>query len=365
MTVRPSVLHVVPATAPNPLLMGMVQGVDADFCVAAFGDGHGPLGQQCEAVGVPFVHLGPAESVGETVRGIRRVVGERAPDVVEAHTHGPSVAAAILAAMPGRRPRYLAVRHHNLNNYLHGSRFGRMSDRLVHRWVDGEVAVSRAVRDTCIAEGADPGRVHLALNGLDLRHLAEPHDGPGAPVSERRHRLLAVGRLDWQKDYPTLLAAVARLVDEGRDLELVVLGHGIESNVSELHGLSDRLGLQDRVRWQGWTTDVAGWLASSDVFVHAAADEAFGLVLIEAMAAGVPVVATAVGGSREVVEPLLPMVPPGDPVAFAARVAEVLDDLAVHRAGAGELRDLVVERFDPTQMARDHLAACREVMEGR
>jgi len=359
---RLSVLHVVPAASSNPLLIGMLDGVDGDFSVAAFGSGPTELGNDCSERGIPFRELGEMGSALSMANSIRRVIKSLTPDVVEVHTFRPSVAAAVLAMSMPVRPGLVAVRHHNLNHYLQDSVLGRWGDRLVNAKVDGVVAVSFAVRDTCITEGLDPDRCHVALNGLDFSRflVAEPESGCVSRGAE--HLLLAVGRLDWQKDYPTLLRCVARLVERGSDVELAVLGTGSAAVASELVDLCTELGISNRVRWMGWQPDVERWMHAADVFVHSAADEAHPLVLMEVLAAGLPLVATAAGGSREVVQQFYEVSPVGDSLALALKVEQVLDDLANQRSYAMSVRHQVPERFSPERMAEAHLAACRAVL---
>ncbi len=359
------ILHVVPTASPNPLLMGMVDGVDGDFAIAAFGSDTDEMRQDCADRGISFLELGAAGSVLSMANSMRRAIESLKPDVVEAHTVRPSVATALLTMTMTVRPGLLAVRHHNLHHHLHSSRAGLWGDRFVNARVDGVVAVSYAVRETCISEGLDPDRCHVALNGLDLTKFLAP--GPAELHIERRSRyqLLAVGRLAREKDYPTMLRCLADLVDRGIDVELVVLGGGSAEVANDLVRLCTELNITDRVRWVGWRSDVERWMHSADVFVHATVDEAHPLVLIEALAAGLPLVATAAGGGREIVQPFHRMVPVGNPIALADGVQRILDDLASQRAHAEMIRYEAAERFDTVKMAEAHLAACHTVLHSR
>lgn len=362
---RPSILHVVPSTSSNPLLMGTIDHVDADFAVGAFGTNSTDLEQACADRGIPFFELGETGTIVKMARSLRRISRSLRPEVVEAHTLRPSFASALLATRSRSRPGFLAVRHHNLNHYLHASRTGRWGDRFVNSRVDGVVAVSYAVRETCIAEGLDPGRCHIATNGLSLERFMDRR-----PVDlnfERRaeYLLLAVGRLDWQKDYPTMLRCLAELAKRGIDVELAVLGEGSRENTDALIELCSELNISDRVSWVGWQTDVAGWMHEADVLVHSAADEAHPLVLIEVLASGLPLVATAAGGSREVAQPFYDLVPIGDSRALADAVHDVLNDLPARQSYAEQIRNRAAACFDPKNMAEAHLAACMSVIRTR
>ncbi len=362
---RPSILHVVPSGAPNPLLLGTVRDVNADFAIGAWGSEESDLWQACEDRGIPFIELGKSGNVLQMAYALRCAIRLLKPDVVEAHTLRPSVCVATLATMMNTRPAMLAVRHHNLNHHLQRNRTAQWADRFVNSRADGVVAVSYAVRGTCIAEGLEPTRCHLALNGLNLERFLNRRPTNLGFVRRAKFLLLAVGRLDWQKDYPTMLRCLADLRDRDIDVDLVVLGEGSTESSSSLTRLCSDLGLSDRVHWVGWQSDVAGWMHEADVLVHSAVDEAHPLVLIEVLASGLPLVATAAGGSREVVQPFYDLVPIGDSQALADAVHQTLIDLPAKLSYANSIRTQAAERFDPIQMAEAHLAACQAVLRTR
>jgi glycosyltransferase involved in cell wall biosynthesis len=202
---------------------------------------------------------------------------------------------------------------------------------------------SQFVADEVIAEfGADPGRVRAIHHGVD-----QPHDGcssrrpqagpgpealfpepaaPGGPKLPGPY-LLAVGTIEPRKDYPGLVAAFDRLATRRTELSLVVAGsdgwgtEAFERALDEAHH-------RDRVVRAGYLDE-----PSLDVLRRGAAAlvfpsryEGFGFPPLEAMAAGVPVVATAVGAVPEVVGDAAVLVPPGDPDALAGAVDELLQD---------------------------------------
>jgi phosphatidylinositol alpha-mannosyltransferase len=157
--------------------------------------------------------------------------------------------------------------------------------------------------------------------------------------------MLWVGRLDEQKGFPVAVRAFASLAAEFPDLSFVVVGEGRDRTaVSTLRGEA-----RGRVVLAGSVChrDLPGYVAAADVFVAPAlGQESFGIVLVEAMAAGVPVVASDIFGYREVVRPDEDgiLVPPDDPGALAGAVRRVLSDeaLAARLAQAGRAR---AERF--------------------
>jgi phosphatidylinositol alpha-mannosyltransferase len=189
-------------------------------------------------------------------------------------------------------------------------------------------------------------------NGCDVDRFARAQPLKSLP---RGRRMVWVGRLDEQKGFPIAVRAFARLATEFADLTFVVVGEGRDrSAVSTLApDIRRRLILAGSVPHE----DLPPYLAEADVFVAPAlGQESFGIVLVEAMAAGVPVVASDIPGYREVVQPDVDgiLVPPGDPAALAEAVRKVLSDseLAERLREAGRARaegyrwEIVIEQIE-------------------
>jgi glycosyltransferase involved in cell wall biosynthesis len=180
-----------------------------------------------------------------------------------------------------------------------------------------------------------------------------------------------VGRLAAWKGVEDAVAALARLVAAGLPVELRVVGAAMPADrdlPARVEAQARALGVADRVRLLGERADVPELMPGFALLLHPTrAPEPFGRVVVEAMAASVPVVAAAHGGPREIVVPgetgLL--VPPGDPDALAAAAEELLRDpeRAARLGRAGRVRAL--ERFDIAANARAVMAAWDEVLAGR
>jgi glycosyltransferase involved in cell wall biosynthesis len=187
-------------------------------------------------------------------------------------------------------------------------------------------------------------------------YLSPEYDGGHGPPAkqERPKRLLFVGRLAAVKGLPILLEAVAMLRPEF-DLELILAGDGAERAM--LSARSRALGIEDRVRFRGYQSpaQVQGLLREADVFVLPSFAEGVPVVLMEAMAAGVPVVATQVAGIPELVEHERTglLVPPGDARLIAEQVARVLDDPLLRDRLIAAAKRKVAAEFNV------HTEACR------
>jgi glycosyltransferase involved in cell wall biosynthesis len=230
--------------------------------------------------------------------------------------------------------------------------------------VDHLVMVSEAQRRTYEKIGVAAERMSTVPNGIRPR-------GPGAGRSAARAALgldpdqpvvLTVGRLTVMKGHRYLLDAVPGLARLVPDVAVVVLGTGHLQ--AELAAQAEALGVADRVHLAGHRPDARMLLDAADVFVLPSRHEGMPLVLLEAMDAGLPVVATRVIGSEEVVvdgETGL-LVRPRDPAALEAALARLLadDDLRERYGRAGRAR--FVEGFTSARMAADTLAVYDRVL---
>jgi phosphatidylinositol alpha-mannosyltransferase len=279
---------------------------------------------------------------------VRRVLGRFAPDVV--HVHEPISPSTSMAATFAATAPVVAT--------FHAGSERRVALRIA--WplllmVWRRLAVRIAVSEAAAAFGGGPhvDRIRIIPNGVDVELFASatPADlgeGPGPT-------LLFVNRLDPRKGFRVAIDAFARLAPGHPTLRLVVAGDGPDRGAVE--GLPSSL--RARVRMLGAVPhdDLPPYHAAADVFVGPALGrESFGIVLVEAMAAGLPVVASDIDGWREVVRDGLEaiLVPPGDPMALAEAVGKVLADpaLAARLTAAGRRRaqdyrwEVVTERIE-------------------
>jgi phosphatidylinositol alpha-mannosyltransferase len=223
--------------------------------------------------------------------------------------------------------------------------------RTVSRRIAAPVAVSEAAAR--FVGRVMRGPVEIVPNGVDVGRFAEP----GAPADglPGERRILWVNRLDPQKGFPTAVRAFGALAAELEDVALVVAGDGADRDAVRLldEAVRDRVAMLGNVPHDR----LPAYHAAAELFVAAATgQESFGIVLVEAMAAGLPVVATDIAGYREVVRDGVDglLVPPNDPEALAAAFRRVLADaeLAARLASSGRERargydwDVVAPRLE-------------------
>jgi len=220
--------------------------------------------------------------------------------------------------------------------------------RLAYRSATKVVANSPAARGILEREGIAPASIAVIPNGVDLASFAERK--PAAAV----RRFITVANLRTEKNHETLLAAAARLLHAYPDLEFQIVGDGPRRR--DLEQLARDRGLS-RVAFLGHREDVASLLAEADAFVLPSRSEAFPNAVIEAMAAGLPVVASAVGGLLDLIEDGRTglLVAPGDPEALAAALQSLIDAperaAAIGRAARAEVQqrysfDRMVSSFE-------------------
>jgi len=252
------------------------------------------------------------------------------PDVIHSHM--------IHANLLSRLARPLApvpVLISTAHNISEGARWRELAYRATDRLVDLTTNVCKKCVENFVAVGATPrDRIRYVPNGLDLSRFR--HDDEvrrllraSLDLDESTFLWLAVGRLEEQKDYPNLLSAVAALrssTDSGSPLVVLVAGEG--PLLSELVAERVRLGLpEDSVRFLGQRDDIPDLMSAADAYVMSSAWEGLPMVLLEAGAAGLPVVATAVGGNEELVVNRVTgmLVPPADAPALANAMQGVMD----------------------------------------
>jgi glycosyltransferase involved in cell wall biosynthesis len=247
-------------------------------------------------------------------------------DIVHAHMPRASVPGALLA----RLARVPVVISHEHGSALEGKRLRTFLDReVVARLSTVMVAVSDWDRENLIArERIAPELIRVFPNGI-----ADPEPPPiAAPVLARTagtHLIGAVGRLFPEKGYPDLIRAVALLRDRGYELQCVILGDGPQE--AALGDLIARLGVGDQVQLLGRREDAEQIIRELDVAVLCSVREGSPLAMLEYMAAGAPIVATAVGGVPELIDDRVQglLVAAGSPESLCDGIAELLDDRAL------------------------------------
>lgn len=278
----------------------------------------------------------------------------RKDDVLHAHLFPTSLYVSTLRLLSVINAPCLFTEHNTLNR-RRGHLPGRAIDRLAYFGFDRIVAISGGVRDNLtMAHPRLRNRTTIVSNGCVLRFDSMPEREPSTcPL------ILSVGRLERQKNYDTALKALAGLASQ--PFRYIVLGEGAER--AALRSQATELGLSDRVEFLGHVADIQPWLVEADLFLMPSRWEGFGLAAVEAMNAGLPVIAADVPGLREVTGPdgvCARLVRPDDVVMLKHAVAALLQS-SDQRKRLGRAAHQRAKLFGKERMTSAYITLYREV----
>ncbi len=261
----------------------------------------GPLADDLEQAGVP-VSVVPLRSRLDPcgLSALARWMRKEHVDLVHSHMYRSNVPSTIAARLSG--VRHVLCQVHNIDTWETNRQ--RMMDRWLLRWRSAMLAVSENVKDDIVSSlHCSPERIKILYNGIDTSKFgnmqAEPQLNLDLGIPKGHFLVVMLARLVEQKKHTRLLQALQRIRDELPPTNVVLVGdgklrHALEQEVKERH-------LKDMVSFAGHRTDIAQILASSTLSVLTSDKEGFSNAIVESLAAGVPVIATDVGGNREAI----------------------------------------------------------------
>lgn len=221
---------------------------------------------------------------------------------------------------------------------------------LAHRWltprlIDAVLVPSQSLKKELVAAGyIDPEIVTVIPIGIESVTIAagaRPSIRERLGISVDACLGVTVARFVDQKGHRYLIEAMALLAERAPDFHMLLLGSG--EREAALRAQAEQLGVTSRLHWAGMVDDVASYIAAADLMVHPSIEEPFGIALVEGMRAGLPVVASCVGGIPEVVgdEGVAVLVPPRDP----ATLAEALFGIISHPERRAQMSQAAHDRF--------------------
>jgi glycosyltransferase involved in cell wall biosynthesis len=300
---------------------------------------------------------------------LRKIVEQSNPDIIQTH-FSKSHFLVWLSGVWRKRP-WIAF-HHGHTRSAFRLRIYHGLDRWSLRFPCQVMAVSQAFAEQLSAQGLQREKIAVLHNSVDL-----PATGYGTDATRRQairaglgirptdRVILTIGRLSKEKAHTDLVTALARLLKRKPELriQLVILGEGPERTAIE--DAVQRAGLQDVVKMPGHVRDVSGYYEIADLSVISSVSEGSPNVLLEAMAARVPVVATAVGGIPEIVrhQQHALLVPPRDPAAMAEAIDTLLSNPQIADNLASAARTLAATTYSPQQRALWLVGLYRKIFE--
>jgi glycosyltransferase involved in cell wall biosynthesis len=313
--------------------------------------------------------LSPRHDVA-AARALHALLRERRPDVLHTHTSKAGTTGRVAALLRGRaRPRAVVHTYHGhvLSGYFspRRERVFRLVERALAHVTDALVAVSDEVRDDLVRLRVAPrDKFAVIPYGFDLDARVD------SSSATRAAKRAAIGLDDtFAIGWAGRLTEIKRPQDLIRVLALVpgatlvVAGDG--DLREDVEALAHKLAVAERVRFLGYTRDMGSWYAAFDAFLLTSANEGAPVAAIEALAAGVPVVATAAGGTGTVVDDgetgLL--APVGDVDGLAAHLQRLRDDDALRARMGAEGARRMRERFSSARMADDVERLYRKILQ--
>lgn len=283
------------------------------------------------------------------VGALRAIAREFPPDV--AHSHGYKTNLYARLAFGKRGPKLVATCHLYTDETA-ALRFYAWLDCRLLRSYPAVAAVSDTVRDRLVSSGVPAEKVRVIDNGIDCDEFARAR----APRAPRAAAVVGcVGRLVPQKNPEAFMAAARDVIARMPGTRFVYIGEGPERE--KLERLRAAWGLEESVEFLGFQSDMAAAYGSLDVFVLPSRTEGLPMAILEAMAAGTPVIATRVGGVPRVVADgeTGMLVEPGDQEALNGAILRLLADRELAARLAGSAQAWVRENFSSAAMARKYL----------
>ncbi len=335
---------VVYALGPRPCPFGggnssPTDGMPQTSCVSAL-----------ENAGVELHCLGARgiRHVFRVIRGLKRLLAAQRPQLIQTFLFHANIAGRIAARRAGVGKVVSGIRVAQRR-----PRWRLWIDRRTEGLVDRHVCVSRSVAQFAEQYAALPAeKLTVIPNGVDLQRFpaSQPADLEPLGIGPGRQVVTFVGRLDRQKGLTWLIDSADKWLSRLPDCDLLLLGKGPQR--AKLQRMCRQKGISDRVHFAGWRTDVPEILAASRLLVLPSAWEGMPNVVLEAMAARLPVVAADVEGVRELLGPAAEAqtVPHGDSANLANKIVEFIQNGPTAAELGGENRRRAEENFSWTRM---------------
>lgn len=321
---KPVIAHVVLSLKVGGLervVVDLVKGFrDSNYsCVVCCLETRGEFAADVEALRVPVFVLHKQDGLDlSVIFRLARFLRQQNVTIVHTHNPGPHIYGLLAAWLAG-----VPIRVHT----KHGRNFPDDRKRVwINRILSWGTDMIVPVSDDAglvatDVERANPQKIHRIWNGIDVNFYMPQHDPVEGPLV-----IGTVARLSPEKDQKTMLAAFRHVLDEIPDAHLIVAGDG--PCAAELREEAARLGLNGRVDFLGQCANIPEVLKRMSIFTLSSTTEGLSMTVLEAMAAGLPIVATDVGGNRELVQPPQCglVVPARDPEVLGRAYIELLRD---------------------------------------
>jgi len=364
---EPRVLQVVLSLNPGGterLVMELAARLNATMpAMVCCLDSEGSWADELRGRGVEVVALSRQSGFRPGLaRRVKDVASTHRANVMHAHHYSPFVYSA-LTRLWGARVPVVYTEHGRLSDAPPSPK-RRFANKIFARAAGAVYTVSDELRHHLVGEGFALDDIGVIYNGIDVGPLpdeaARRRIRQQLEVDESTFVMATIARLDPVKDLGTLVLAVAEM-SRTRSVRAVVIGDGTER--ASLETIAQGLGVADNIRFLGHRDDARAWLAGCDAYVNSSISEGVSLTILEAMAAGLPVVATRVGGTPEVVEGSCGrLVPSRDAAALAAALSELAGAPALRASLGLAARARAESKFTLNRMVADYADVYRQLV---
>ncbi|MEJ7569033.1 MAG: glycosyltransferase family 4 protein [Gaiellaceae bacterium] len=356
------------------------RGYETTLVAGTLARGEGSMAYVAEDLGVRVVRLDALSReiapFGDALSVIRlaRLIREQRPQILHTHTAKAGAVGRLAALLAGKARPPIIV--HTFHGHVLRGYFGPLRsqaflllERLLARMTTRLIAVSPQVRDDLVSLGVAPAEKFSVIRlGVELGERVRTEVAGGEArarlgIAPERFVVGWVGRMTGVKRTDDVLESLARLRERGVDAVLLMVGDGPDRDRVEQR--ASELGIVRHCFFLGYQEDVSGWYQAFDAMILPSANEGTPVVVIEALAAGCPVVATSVGGVPDVIREGVDgfLVPAGDVEALAERLARLAGDPEL-RATMGEAgRESVPARYAVERLVNDVDELYRSLLE--
>ncbi|MBI3999974.1 MAG: GT4 family glycosyltransferase PelF [Candidatus Omnitrophica bacterium] len=291
-----------------------------------------------------------------------RLIKDERIDLIHTHLFTANLWGRLAAKFTGTP---VIASEHGMDRWR--TKFHTALDRSLVKTAKKIVFVSEAVRQFYVAKNPSlNGKSRVIHNGIDVAHFQKPLEIESVRKSlglNHQEKVIGiVGRLVPEKAHVDFVEAIQLLSEEQKDILGLIVGEG--ELLELLKGQVEETGLQKHILFAGFRSDLATLYKAMDVLVLCSLREGFPLTILEGMAAGVPIVATSVGGVGELIKDREDgvLVPPGNPAALAQAISNVLSDHELKRRIVQAAQEKVQKYFSVEKMVKDHERLYAEVL---
>jgi len=295
------IIYIIPTLdmgGAERLVVDIIKNLNSDkffvkiICLKRFG----AWGLELKNSGVPLILLGQKRRVSLfSLIKLIKILKQEQPDIVHTHLFGADVYGSLAARLAG--VKYLVSTEHNLN-YDEGF-IKSVVKIFIDKLFNKIIAVSNSVKNYIVkVYRAEAKKIMVIYNGVEINNFFQTENRLDNAKNNRKMIIGSIGRLTKQKGFEYLIEAVAKLAE--RNIECLIAGDG--ELKKELETKVKKLGLDDKIKFLGWQKDIKSFLNKLDIFILPSLWEGFGIAILEAGSAGLPVIASKVDGIKEIIE---------------------------------------------------------------